>query len=131
MRIALIPIAALGLLGAAAPAAHRQDALASALEGRIAGKPVDCVPNARLNGPEIIDEKTLIYRESGRRIWRNDLIGQCPGLRPMDTLIVDVFGSQLCRNDHFRALTPGTRIPGAICRLGSFTPYDKPAQAKR
>jgi hypothetical protein len=130
MRTIVIPLAALGLLGAAAPAAPREDALASALAGRVAGTPVDCVDHARLGGPQIIDEKTLIYRESGRRIWRNDLIGSCPGLRPMDTLIVDVFGSQLCRNDHFRALTPGTTIPSAICRLGKFTPYDKPAKAK-
>jgi hypothetical protein len=127
MRIVLIPIAALGLLGAAAP---RQDALTSALAGRVAGPSVDCVDHSRLEGPQVIDEKTLIYRESGRRIWRNDLIGECRGLRPMDTLIVDVFGSQLCRNDHFRALTPGTTIPGAYCRLGKFTPYDKPAKAK-
>jgi len=130
MRIVLIPIAALGLLGAAAPAAPREDTLASALAGRVAGTPVDCVENSRLDGPQIIDKKTLIYRESGRRIWRNDLIGECPGLQPMDTLVVEIFGSQLCRNDHFRALTPGIRIPGPICRLGKFTPYDKPAKAK-
>lgn len=130
MRIVLIPIAALGLLGAAAPAAPREDALASALAGRIAGTPVDCVEKSRLDGPQIIDEKTLIYRESGRRIWRNDLIGECRGLKPMDTLIVDIFGGQLCRNDHFRALTPGLTIPGPYCRLGKFTPYDKPAKAK-
>ena len=130
MRIVLIPIAALGLFGAAAPAAPRQETVEHALAGRIAGKPVDCVDHSRLDGPQVIDNKTLIYRESGRRIWRNDLIGECPGLQPMDTLIVDIFGTQLCRNDHFRALTPGLRIPGPICRLGKFTPYDKPAKAK-
>lgn len=130
MRIVLIPIAALGLLGAAAPAAPREDTLASALAGRVAGTPVDCVEKSRLDGPQIIDDKTLIYRESGRRIWRNDLIGQCRGLQPMDTLIVDIYGGQLCRNDRFRALTPGLTIPGPYCRLGKFTPYDKPAKAK-
>jgi len=51
MRIVLIPIAALGLLGAAAPAAPREDTLASALAGRVAGTPVDCVENSRLDGP--------------------------------------------------------------------------------
>jgi hypothetical protein len=130
MRIVLIPIAALGLLGAAAPAAPRQDTLGEVLAGRVAGKPVDCVEKSRLDGPQVIDEKTLIYRESGRRIWRNDLIGACPGLEPTDTLIVDIYGGQLCRNDHFRALTPGLTIPGPYCRLGKFTPYDKPAKAK-
>ena len=131
MRIMLIPLAALGLLGAAAPAAPRQDELASALAGRVAGTPVDCVEKSRLDGPQVIDQKTLIYHESGRRIWRNDLIGTCPGLQPTDTLIIDIYGGQLCRNDHFRALTPGLTIPSPYCRLGKFTPYDKPAKAKR
>lgn len=130
MRAGLIPVAVLGLFAAAAPAAPRDETLESVLAGRVAGKPVDCVDKSRIDGPQIIDAKTLIYRESGRRIWRNDLIGECPGLSPMDTLVVDIFGGQLCRNDHFRALTPGTRIPGPICRLGKFTPYDKPAKAK-
>lgn len=131
MRGLLIPIVALGLVGAAAPAAQHRDALADALAGRVAGRPVDCVEKSRLDGPQIIDEKTLIYRESGRRVWRNDLIGRCPGLSPMDTLIVDIYGSQLCRNDHFRALEPGMRIPGPYCRLGPFTPYDKPPKTAR
>lgn len=126
MRSLLISIAAMGLLGSASTAAPRQDALTDALAGRVAGKPVECVDKSFLGGPQIIDEKTLIYRESGRRIWRNDLIGPCPGLRPMDTLIVDVYGGQLCRNDRFRAISPGESIPGAYCRLGNFTPYDKP-----
>lgn len=130
MRIVLIPIVALGLLGAAAPAAPRDETLAEALAGRVPGKPVDCIDNLHVDGPQVIDTKTVIYRESGRRIWRNDLIGECPGLRPMDTLVVDLYGSQLCRNDHFRALSPGDRIPGPICRLGRFTPYDKPPKAK-
>ena len=130
MRGMTIAVAALGLLGAAAPAAPRQETAESALAGRVAGKPVDCVEQSRLGGPQIIDSKTLIYRESGRRVWRNDLVGECPGLRPMDTLIVDVYGSQLCRNDHFRAISPGDRIPGPYCRFGQFIPYDKPAKAK-
>jgi len=130
MRGLPIAIAALGLLGAAAPAAPKQDALAAELQGRVAGKPMDCVDKARLDGPQIIDDHTLIYRESGRRVWRNDLPDACPGLRPMDTMVIEVWGNQMCRNDHFRSYAPGSSIPGAICRLGTFTPYDKPPGAK-
>ena len=130
MRALLIPIAALGLVGAAAPAPPRQETAESVLAGRIEGKPVDCVDKSRLEGPQIIDDKTLIYHESGSRLWRNNLIGACPGLKPMDTLIVDIYGTSLCRNDRFRAVTPGLSIPGPYCRLGKFTPYDKPAKGK-
>jgi hypothetical protein len=118
----LIPILLAGLAGSAAPAAPRKDPLA----GRVAGAPIDCVDQSRLGGPDIIDNRTILYRESLRRIWRNDLEAACPGLRPTATLIVEIYGSQLCRNDHIRAREPGSIIPGPICRLGKFTPYDLP-----
>lgn len=123
----MIRVALAAIVGAmlVAPAIGRDDPLAKELAGRVAGQPVDCVNLSRLNGPTIIDENTIIYRENGRRIWRNDLAGECRGLRPLSTLVVDVYGSHLCRNDHFRALEPGSSIPTAYCRLGSFTPYDR------
>lgn len=123
IRVALAAIAA----GAAfaVPATGRDDDLAKELAGRAPGKPVDCIDQSRLMGPVIIDERTILYRESGRRVWRNDLPGECRGLRPLSTLIVELYGSQLCRNDHFRTLEPGSTIPSAYCRFGSFTPYDR------
>ncbi len=129
MRRALIALAGLGLLGAA-PAAPKQDPLAAELDGRVPGKPVDCVSSSFVDGPQIIDERTILYRESGRRVWRNDLPDACPGLQPNDVMVIEIYGSQICRNDHFRAYPRGTSIAGATCRFGKFTPYDKPAKAK-
>lgn len=114
------------MTGSVVPATPHRDPLARALAGRVAGKPVQCIDHARLAGPEIIDERTILYRENGRRTWRNDLPDQCRGLRPFSTMIVEPFGSQLCRNDRFRTIEPGSSIPTAYCRLGSFTPYDRP-----
>jgi len=124
VRYALIPIALAGLAGAAAPAAPREDPLA----GRVAGKAVDCVDRSQVGGPDIVDNRTILYRQSLKRIWRNDLEGACPGLRPAATLIVEVYGSQLCSGDRFQAHEPGSVIPGPYCRLGRFTPYDLPAK---
>ncbi|MBN8806779.1 MAG: hypothetical protein J0I47_00860 [Sphingomonas sp.] len=126
MRAPLAVILLAALAGSAAPAASRQDPLDRELGGRIAGTPVDCVDNSRLMGPQVIDDRTILYRESGLRTWRNDLPESCPGLRPNTVLIVNVYGSQLCRNDRVRTIDPGSIIPGPTCRLGKFTPYDKP-----
>ena len=123
MRYALIPVLLAGLAGAAAPAAPRDK---DPLAGRIAGKAVDCVDQSQLGGPDVIDDRTILYRQSLGRIWRNDLAAACPGLRPQTTLIVEIYGSQLCRNDHFRSRDAGSVIPGPLCRLGKFTPYDLP-----
>lgn len=122
MRYALIPILLAGFAGAAAPAAPREDPLA----GRIAGAAVDCVDQSRLGGPDIVDNRTILYRQSLGRIWRNDLPAACPGLRPNTTLIVQIYGSQLCRNDNFQTRDAGSIVNGPLCRLGKFTPYDLP-----
>ena len=100
--------------------------LADALKGRTSGEPVDCISTMGLQGPQVIDSKTVLYRESGRTVWRAELPDGCPSLRPLDTLVVEVWGAQLCRNDRFRSITPGMSIPGAYCRFGRFTPYRKP-----
>lgn len=128
--LAMAAIALTLLCGAAAQKPPKQDPLARALAGRVAGKPTDCINPQFADGPQIIDDHTLLYRESGRRMWRNDLPAACPSLRPLATIIVKMYGGQLCRNDTFRVLEPGSRIPSAICRFGDFTPYDKPKGAK-
>lgn len=121
----------LALAGCSANAAmeqSRSDAaakdLAEALEGRSPGKPVDCVSTTSLNGPQIIDNKTMLYN-SGKRVWRQDVVGGCPGMSPFDTIVAELHGSQICRNDRFRAVEPGTVVPGPYCRFGQFTPYTK------
>jgi hypothetical protein len=132
MRFAIITIGALALAGCAQNAEYQaaRDAqgrreLASALGDRVPGKPQDCINPSSTDGPQIIDTRTLVYRQ-GARLYRNDLVAECPSLAPMTTVIIEMRGSQLCRNDQFRVLTPGTSIPSGYCRMGKFTPYTRP-----
>lgn len=115
MRAALLAALALPL------AAAKSDPLA----GRVAGPPSNCIDLQRVQGPDIVDSHTILYRQSGKRIWRATPVGNCPALRPISTLIVDVYNDQLCRNDRFRVIEPGSIIPSAYCRFGRFVPYDK------
>lgn len=132
MRFAItITIGALALAGCAQNADYQasRDAqarreLASALGDRVPGKPQDCINPGFTDGPQIIDTRTLVYRQ-GARLYRNDLASECPSLAPLSTVIVEMRGSQLCRNDQFRVLTPGMSIPSAYCRMGKFTPYTR------
>ena len=99
------------------------------LAGRVAGDPVRCISDSvASSGPTIVDERTILYRQTGRRIWVAHPVGACPSLRPFTTLVVEKWGSQTCANDRFRVLEPGTTIPSAYCRFGDFIPYDKPRQ---
>lgn len=130
MRIAGL-IGALALAGCMASAESRsadqsraERELADALKDRVAGTPADCISISSTGGPQIVDARTLLYRQ-GRKVWRNDLEASCPGLDAGDTLIVEIHGSQLCRNDLFRVHEMGSSIPGPFCRMGKFTPYTK------
>lgn len=127
-----ISLVAMALGGCAQNAAYQEqrDAegrkeLASTLGDRVPSKPQDCINPGITDGPQVIDSHTLIYRQ-GSRLYRNDLVSECPSLAPLTTVIVEMRGSQLCRNDMFRVLTPGTSIPSGYCRLGQFTPYSRP-----
>lgn len=104
--------------------AESNAALTRELDGRVAGAPVNCIGNSTTTRPMIIDERTILYREGGR-VYRNTLPAACPRLRPYNTMITEVQGGPLCRNDRFRVLEPGTSIPGPYCRLGQFVPYDR------
>ena len=48
-------------------------------------------------GPRIIDERTILYR-SGRHVYVNTLESACPSLDWDKVLIVEIHGSQICRN---------------------------------
>lgn len=122
----LLPL--LLILGACASArgespTRDQKALSRELAGREAGAPEDCISATNSSASlSIVDEQTLRYRQ-GSTIWVNRLPEACPGIRSLDTLVVELHGSRYCRNDLFRSLSSGSRIPGPACRLGSFTPY--------
>lgn len=124
MRRYIFVALAIGAGLAMGPAvAGSKDELGDALKGRVAGKRADCVNTSQLGGPQIVGN-TLVYRD-GARLWVTEVIGQCPGLTANQTIVTELWGGQMCRNDRFRTLTPGLSIPGPYCRVGGFTPYVK------
>lgn len=103
-------------------------ALARELADRKAGKSAQCIDLRRMNGPESFGDQTIVYRQSGRRIWVSKLREGCPWLRGDRTLIVESFGTQVCQNDQFRVLPRGSAIASGSCFFGTFTPYDRAAR---
>jgi hypothetical protein len=87
-----------------------------------AGEPRSCVSISAGQGLIILHEGTVGLR-SGRTLWVNRLPAACHGLHPLNTLLVEVYGSQLCRGDHFRVIEHPLSVPGPTCILGDFVPY--------
>lgn len=127
----LVPLMLAGCAGSAEPPrlTERQTAeLERALAGKVAGEAVSCVnrqPQANLTA---VSGSVLLYRVSGRLIYRNDLIGSCSGLNRGDTLIVQTWGSQYCRGDMARSADLVSGMVTGACGLGSFTPYRTPGK---
>jgi len=102
-----------------------ETALARELGDRVAGASEECVSQGQARALRVVDARTLVYHR-GDAIWVNRLEHECPGLRPISTLVVESVGGRYCRNDRIRAVEPGTTIPGPTCLLGDFTPYRRP-----
>ena len=94
-------------------------------KGRVAGEPRSCIDAHFAQEVQIVDNHSIVYRETARRLWRAGPDGPCPDLEPTATLIVEEQGAELCRGDRFRVRRQGIAIPGPICRFTSFTPYEK------
>ncbi len=103
--------------------------LASALDGKVAGKPVNCVSSFQGSNLRAIGNNTLVYKVSKKLTYRNNLLGTCNGLSFGDTLVLKVFGSQYCRGDIAQVVDLQSGALTGSCALGDFVPYTAPASA--
>lgn len=117
--------------GAAALTPKQARTLEKQLAGKIPGAPVRCLPAFRTVDTIRVSDSILLYRDSGRLVYRNDLRGSCPGLaRDSDIMVVRQFGSSTCSGDFFQLVDRTSGIQGPTCIFGEFVPYRKPAGDK-
>ena len=125
-----VPLILAGLALAAAPAhALKRPApeaqLAKALEGRVAGEPVDCLDIKDIRSTRIIDRTAILYEATGGRLFVNRPEG-ANTLHRADVMVNKVWGSRICEVDVVDLLDGGARIPTGFVMLGKFVPYTKP-----
>src|SRR5436305_1790600 len=113
------PILATLLAGAAllaapvANARHRdtpEQQLAKLLDGRVAGKPVDCISLVRTGSSQIIDGKAIVYTV-GNTLYVNQPRGGAEQLDDNSILVTNTFGSQLCSIDTVRLIDRNSFFP--------------------
>nr|WP_232306998.1 hypothetical protein [Sphingomonas sp. Y57] len=98
--------------------------LAKALEGREAGKPVDCIPLRQIQSTEIFDRTAILYKVGG--IWYlNRPASGTNFLDRDDILLTDTHSPNLCSIDIVRLIDQSTRFPSGSLGLGKFVPYTK------
>ncbi len=134
MPAALLLMAFAATASAKAPEAVKLDPreakdLAAALDGKVPGKPVNCVPADRGSAHlQAIGAHTLLYKVSKKLVYRNDVEGSCSGLGMGDALVSQIWNEEYCRGDIARAVDLTTGTTHGSCVLGQFVPYT-PADA--
>lgn len=102
--------------------------LAKLLEGRVAGKPVNCIRLSDVQGSEIIDRTAIVYHMSGARLFVNRPRSGASSLREDDVLVTKTYGNDLCAPDAVNLVDSTSHFPRGFVILGPFVPYGKPAR---
>jgi hypothetical protein len=110
---------------AAALTPKQAEVLEKQLGGKIAGEPISCLNSNSRNYQTIrVSDDILLYRASGKLVYRNNLSGGCPGLeRDDDIMVVRSYGTGTCKGDIFHLVDRTSGMRGPSCSFGEFIPY--------
>lgn len=123
----LLPLLIAGVALAAGPAQARERLspeaeLARALEGRVAGAPVDCITLRNLRGSRVIRRTALLY-DAGGVIYVNRPRAGAEQLTDWDVQVSRPFGNRLCSIDPVTLIDPSTGHFSGTVFLDEFVPY--------
>lgn len=133
MRSLYLILAAATLAGCATArpqprSAQAEQHLQQLLAGKVAGAPQSCLPSHRSSDMVVIDDKTVLFRDGSRRVWRTEMRGGCTLLGSSHyTLVTRSFGGQgLCSGDIAQLADLSTGMIVGSCSWGEFVPYTRP-----
>jgi hypothetical protein len=91
------------------------------------GTPLNCVNTNHIRSTKIVDDRTIDFEMTGKKLYRNTLPYSCPSLKFEERFSYKPTGSQLCSVDIIRVLNNyGGRLQeGAGCGLGKFQQIEK------
>lgn len=96
------------------------------LNGKLAGATRSCIPTREADQQRIIDERTILFRANGNKVYRNDIPGGCNGLDERSTLIRRTISPDICSGEIFEVRDAGTGFTYGACSFGEFTEYRTP-----
>lgn len=99
--------------------------IAKELQGRVAGKPVSCIPLRQIQSSQIFERTAILYKV-GRTWYLNRPTSGASFLDSDDILVTDTHSPDLCNVDIVRLIDQGSHFPSGSLGLGQFVPYTKP-----
>lgn len=115
-----------GAMAAEKPKLTQEQKLAKALEGRVEGKPVDCIMQRDIRATRIYDRVAIVYEMSNGTWYVNRPASGASSLSRNDVLVTDTRSNQLCSIDVVRLLDSSTRMQNGFVGLDKFVPWTKP-----
>ena len=104
--------------------------LAKMLDGRVAGKPQDCIFMPSIRGSRIVDNTAIVY-DAGRTLWVNRPRSGAESLDDDDILVTRLHSSSLCSIDIVELRDRYGHFYNGFVGLGEFVPYRKVTSASR
>ncbi|MFN7174306.1 MAG: DUF6491 family protein [Thermaurantiacus tibetensis] len=93
--------------------------------------PRRCMLLRNIQETRLIDQKTLLVRESASRWFRVTLPEPCPAIGDNRIAVWRVPTGQVCAGDPFDVVDPIGSISYGFCTLGAFQPVDNGRLASR
>lgn len=108
------------------PAAQRS--FEAAVEGKLAGPPIKCLPSYNANDMSVIDGQTIGFRAGGATTYIMHLSAGCGELRRgNNALLTRQFGnSGLCQDEIAEVVDTLNRMTIGSCVIANIVPYTKP-----
>lgn len=109
----------------AAPRVHGEAKLAKAVEGRVAGEPVDCIDLRAVRSSKVIDNTAIVYK-AGDTLYVNRPTNGAESLDQWDALVTKTSLSRLCSVDVVHLYDSSSRMQTGTVFLAQFVPYRRP-----
>lgn len=98
------------------------------LSGKVAQRPLSCLPHYASGDMQIIDDETIAFKNGSRRVYVAHMQGGCSNLSTgHNALVTRQYGSaELCRGDIAHVVDTLNGITVGSCVFGDFVPYVRP-----
>jgi hypothetical protein len=109
----------------AAEAAQEQAELAPLLAGKVAGRPMSCLPINVRDSMRVIGPNLVVFRDGANRTYVNRMRGSCVGMNGHNALVTNHFGgtSSPCSGEIAQVVDPSTGAGYGSCVWGDFEPF--------
>ncbi|QGN54752.1 hypothetical protein [Novosphingobium sp. Gsoil 351] len=126
--LAAATVLSLSVAADAKPRLSPEAKLAKMLDGRVAGKPQDCIFLPSIRGSRIIDKTAIVY-DAGHTLWVNRPRNGAESLDDDDIMVTNLHGggASLCSVDIVQLHDQSSHFYSGFVGLGEFVPYKKVA----